>query len=154
MSWFDRIMAAEDDLELIAEAMEHYKSEYEAARKELRPSGRIDVMLQRLPGLIEHYWARYQELECILQEIEIRENKALHSARKAYYEHYNRQLTERMAEKYAENDDNVIALKRIRLNVAYVRNLYNAIFKGFESMNFRIKDTIELRKHQIEDATF
>jgi len=155
--WYGRITASTNDLfGPLGDALDYFYSEYEVAQKELHPESgsRIGDLAVRIPGMIEHRYGQLQELESILKFLEIQCERALMDKKKHYFEHYNRQLTERVAQQYAEVEPEVIVLREFIQQVALVRNMFLGISKGLDSLHYQIGHIIQLRKAGIEDATF
>ena len=70
-----------------------------------------------------------------------------------YLEAYNRALTSRDAEKYAEGEDEVIDMEVLINEVAYLRNKFLGIMKALESKNFMLGHIVRLRAAGMEDIT-
>ena len=66
---------------------------------------------------------------------------------------YNRALTSRDAEKYAEAEDEVIDMETIVNEVALMRNTWLGVMKGLESKNFMLGHITRLRTAGMEDAS-
>ncbi len=100
-----------------------------------------------------YYYGIQQEIDAIHQWLEIHYTRVLQKARKGFLEHYNKSLTDRMAEKYAEADDEVLVIRLLINEVALRNRLYQGITKGLEILSFRMGDITKLRAAGIEDAT-
>jgi len=146
--WLNRISA---DISVIPEFIDHYTSEYNQARSECKIIGVIETNLAMLPGITEHRFAQLQEIEAVLKFIEIKVDSAHQKATKKFYEHYNRELNFKEAEKYAGADDEVVTLKLIKNEIAYIRNQMASIVKGLESKNFMLGHIVRLRAAGLED---
>ena len=72
---------------------------------------------------------------------------------KQYLERYNRALTSRDAEKYAEAEDEVVDMETIINEVALLRNKWLGVIKGLESKNFMLGHVVRLRTAGMEDIT-
>ena len=68
-------------------------------------------------------------------------------------EGYQRALTSRDAEKYAEAEDEVIDMETIVNEVALLRNKWLGVMKGLESKNFMLGHVVRLRTAGMEDIT-
>lgn len=155
MKWYRRVAQDPNDLEPLAEALEHFENEYLEARKELEVKGRrIEEVARRLPGIVEYRFGQLQEIEAILSLFELRVDKAVAESKKRYLENYQRNLSERTAEKYAEVDQEVIDLKMLVIEIARVRNLFLSLTKGMEYLHFQLSNVVRLRQAGIEDASF
>lgn len=156
--FYRRIFSETDEvkqLELIVEACEVHENTLPSFNAELKPpSGRIEAVASRLPGIAADSYATLQDLEIILQHITNMEDKRLMEKAKYYSENYQRTLSDRMAEKYADVHDTVYEIRQIRFRVAGVRNQFLAISKGLEYMHFQISNVVKLRCAGLDDSTF
>ena len=153
MSWYTKIVRDPDDLSPVLEAINYFREQSGEARAEMDMRGmRIEEAAKRLPGIVGHRYGQLQELESILDYLEIRENAVIGSKRRHYKEHYNRDLSDRLVEKYAETEADVVALRELRNDVAAVRNQFVAISRQHEYFHFQISNITKLRCAGIEDA--
>ena len=86
---------------------------------------------------------------CSSDLIQLRKIRQRHY--KKYLEAYNRALTSRDAEKYAEAEDEVIDMETIINEVALLRNKWLGVMKGIESKNFMLGHVVRLRTAGMED---
>lgn len=155
MRWYRRVTnSADGDFTAVADALEYYEAEYEKARSEVKiTSGRVEALAMRLPGLVEYHYGHLQELEAILKWLEIQTEKVLGKCRRHYMEHYNKTLSDRTAEKYAESDNDVITLKLLTNEVALVRNNFLGIHKAIEFAHYQTSNITKLRCAGMEDSS-
>ncbi len=154
--WYGKISTSVNFYEPLGEAIEYFYSEYELARMEIRPTSddEIKKTARDLPGIVEHRWGQLQEIEGIHKFLEIHYDKVKGDKKRHFYEHYNRQLSERLADQYADIEPEVLVIREFIQQIALIRNLYIGITKGLEYMHFQIGNIIKLRSAGIEDATF
>ena len=69
-----------------------------------------------------------------------------------YLENYNKVLSSRDAEKYADGEDEIVAIGELINQVALIRNQYLGITKGFEIKHFQLSNIIKLRVAGMEDS--
>lgn len=142
-------------LSLIVTACEAYEDKLVSALNETKPpTGRIETVESRLPGITAENYSRLQDLEIMLQHITDMEDRCLMNKAKYYKENYPRDLSDRMAEKYADAHDDVQAIRAIRRYVAHVRNQFLAVNKGLEVMHYQLTNITKLRAAGLDDATF
>lgn len=152
--WYGRITADPDDLTPLVECFEYYEAELEDARKDLNLKGkRIEDIQKRLPGMAEYRFNQLQELEAILKYLNLKLDRVKGKAYRNYMEKYDRALTSRDADKYADSDDSVLEVALLVNQVALLRNKYLGISKGIEYLHFQIGNISKLRIAGIEDAT-
>lgn len=151
--WYGRVTADPDDLSPLIDCAEWYEKELLEAREELKIQGRIEVIQKKLPGMAEYRFNQLQELEAILKYLNLKLDKARSTAHRFYMEKYNRQLTSRDAEKYAEGDDTVMEIAMLVNQIALLRNKFLGVSKGIEYLHFQIGNITKLRVAGIEDAS-
>lgn len=145
--------AASGDYLPVAEAIAYFEDEYKGSKQQIKMEGNLTALAAKIPGLVEYYYGTLQEIEAILAWLEIQETKILGETRKRYLEHYDRALTDRMAEKYADADSAVIDIKLLIIEVAYIRNLFLGIMKSIEYSHYQLSNCVRLRTAGMEDAT-
>lgn len=154
MRWYSKVTKDASDLETLLKCIEFYDEQHLEAQRELKPSGRIHDLCTRLPGMVEFRFGQLQELEAILGFYERRALKVKLEKKRGFLEHYNRNLTDRQADQYAEIDDEVQVLAQVVEEVSLLRNKFLGLTKGYEYLHFQIGNIIHLRKAGIEDANF
>ena len=154
MGWHEKIVSS-PDLSPVLDAISYYESQYEEACAEAAAlSGRrLQEVQTRLPGIVGYRYAQQSELDDIIDYLEIRELALLGQKRRHYLEHYNRALSDRMVERFAEAEDDVVAMKELRNRVAAVRNRFVALSRQHEYLHFQLTNVTRLRCAGIEDAT-
>lgn len=148
--WYNKVVA---DLSNLPDFLDYYSQELTIAKSEVRVTGNIEKGLANLPGITEHRFNQLQEIEAVLNYLNIQLRKIRKKEFQKYLETYNRALTSRDAEKYADGSDDVIDYETIINSVALLRNQYLGILKGLESKNFMIGHIVRLRAAGLEDVT-
>lgn len=151
--WYRKVTLNPDDFGPLVDAIAHFEDELQEAKVEVRLKGNIENANKLLPGIVEHRFSQLQEVEAILEYMNIRYNKTRGDKFRKYLEHYNRELSSRDAEKFAEADDDVIKIALLRNEVALIRNHYLSIMKGLEQKSFSITNVTKLRVAGMEDAS-
>ena len=103
--WYSRITA---DLAVLPDFISHYESEITSAKQDVKVYGNVEKNIAALPGITEHRFNQLQEIEAVLNYLNIKLRKVRRKHFQKYLEAYNRALTSRDAEKYAEGEDEVI----------------------------------------------
>jgi DNA-directed RNA polymerase subunit F len=152
MTWFGKITANPDNYELILEAYEYFEKELEDARKEVNIRGSLEKASASLPGIVEYRYSQLQEVEAILEHLNIKFHKLKNTKFRGFLEHYNKSLSSRDAEKFAESDEEVVTLTELINSVAFIRNKYLGIMKGLDNKSFQINNITRLRCAGLEDA--
>lgn len=154
MEWYNKIVSDPSDLTPVLGAIEHFEREYSEACAEMKALNgrRLQEVSTRLPGIVGYRYAQQTELDDILGVLEIREMALMGQKRRHYLEHYNRALSDRMVERFAEAEPDVVAMKELRNRVAAIRNKYVALSRHHEYLHFQLNNITKLRCHGVEDA--
>lgn len=152
MSWFNQLTANPDDYSIVLEAYDYYEQELQESRKEIALSGRLEQASSMLPGIVEYRFNQLQEVEAILELLNIRFSQLKSAKLKQFLEHYNKSLSSRDAEKYAEADTEVVMMAELINQIAFIRNKYLGIMKGLDNKSFQINNITRLRCAGLEDA--
>lgn len=147
--WYHRVV---QDIGNIPSFIEFYENELIEAKKDCNVKGHLEKNIANLPGITEHRFNQLQEIEAVLQFLNIQLRKIRQKHYKKYLEGYQRALSSRDAEKYAEAEDEVIDYETIINEVALVRNKWLGLLKGIESKNFMLGHVSRLRTAGMEDV--
>jgi len=150
MNWYTRIT---QNLGVIPDFITHYEAELISAKQEVKVYGNVEKNIAALPGITEHRFNQLQEIEAVLNYLNIQLRKIRQKHFQKYLEAYNRALTSRDAEKYAEGEDEVIDMEVLINEVALLRNRWLGIMKSLESKNFMLGHIVRLRAAGMEDIT-
>ena len=146
--WFGKVKAS---LAELPNALDWFENEYAQAKLEVRINGSVEKQSRDLPGIVEHRFAQLQELEAILEHLNIQLNKVKTKAFRKYLETYNRALTSRDAEKFADGEEDVIMYQELVNEVALMRNKWQGIIKTLDIKGFQINNVIKLKVAGQED---
>ena len=149
-NWYTRITA---DLSVIPDFITHYETELVSAKKEVKVYGNVEKNIAAIPGITEHRFNQLQEIEAVLNYLNIQLRKIRRKHFQKYLEAYNRALTSRDAEKYAEGEDEVIDMEVLINEVALLRNRWLGIMKGLEAKQWQMGHIVRLRTSGMEDIT-
>lgn len=149
--WYSKVTANPADFTPLVDAIMHFETELEEARFETKLKGSLEKASARLPGITAHRFGQLQEVEAILKYLQIRMDEVKGAAFKKYLEHYQKSLSSRDAEKYADADSKVIEIALLINQIALVRNQYLAIMKGLDAKNWQISNLTRLKAAGFED---
>ena len=149
-NWYTRVSV---DLGVLPDFIQHFESELENAKREVKVYGNVEKNIAAIPGVTEHRFNQLQEVEAVLNLLNIRLKKIRRTHFQKYLEAYNRALTSRDAEKYAEGEDEVIDMEVLINEIAYLRNRFLGIIKALESKNFMLGHIVRLRAAGMEDIS-
>jgi hypothetical protein len=151
--WYSRVTADPENVMPLLECIDFFDNELLEAKKEIKIHGNLEKQSAQLPGIFENRFSQLQEIESILEYLNIRLRKVRHAAFKKYLETYNRELSSRDADRYADADDSVMQLALLINQFALTRNYYLGIMKGLEAKSFQINNITKLRTAGMEDVT-
>jgi hypothetical protein len=149
-NWYTRITV---NLGEIPDFIQYFETELEGAKKEVKIYGNVEKNIAAIPGVTEHRFNQLQEVEAVLNYLNIQLRKIRRKHFQKYLEAYNRALTSRDAEKYAEGEDEVIDMEVLINEVALLRNRWLGIMKGLEAKQWQMGHIVRLRTSGMEDIT-
>jgi hypothetical protein len=150
MNWYTRITV---NLGVLPDFIQHFEAELDNAKKEVKIYGNVEKNIAAIPGVTEHRFNQLQEVEAVLNYLNIQLKKIRRKHFQKYLEAYNRALTSRDAEKYAEGEDEVIDMEVLINEVALLRNRWLGILKGLEAKQWQMGHIVRLRTSGMEDIT-
>ena len=150
MNWYTRIT---QNIGVIPDFIVHYENEIIQAKNEVKIYGNVEKNIANLPGITEHRFNQLQEIEAVLNYLNIQLRKIRRKHFQKYLEAYNRALTSRDAEKYAEGEDEVIDMEVLINEVALIRNKWLGVMKGLEAKQWQMGHIVRLRTSGMEDIT-
>jgi len=151
MKWYRKVSENTDDLSPIVDAIIYYEKQAQEASQEVPLHGLIEKASRELPGITEHRMNQFHEISAIERLLEIRMSKVKGIAFKKYLELYNRQLSSRDAEKYADADDSVLELALLINHVSLIKATFTGIMKGLEAKQWQITNMVKLKVAGFED---
>ena len=150
MNWYTRIT---QNLGVIPDFITHYEAELISAKQEVKIYGNVEKNIAAIPGVTEHRFNQLQEIEAVLNYLNIQLRRIRRKHFQKYLEAYNRALTSRDAEKYAEGEDEVIDMEVLINEVALLRNRWLGILNGLEAKQWQMGHIVRLRTSGMEDIT-
>ena len=150
MNWYTRIT---QNLGVLPDFISHYENELISAKQEVKVYGNVEKNIAAIPGVTEHRFNQLQEIEAVLNYLNIQLRKIRRKHFQKYLEAYNRALTSRDAEKYAEGEDEVIDMEVLINEVALLRNRWLGIMKGLEAKQWQMGHIVRLRTAGMEDIS-
>ena len=148
--WYNKVVA---DLSEIPAFIHYFEQQLISAKSEIAIRGKVEKALSDLPGITEYRFHQLQEVEAVLNYLNLQLRKVRQKHYKKYLEGYNRALTSRDAERYAEAEDEVIDMETIINEVALLRNKWLGVMKGIESKNFMLGHVVRLRTAGMEGVS-
>jgi len=147
--WFRRVSA---DISELPNAMAYYENELAGARLETSIKGNLEMNSRLMPGIVEHRFNQLQEIEAILEWLNVQLRKTKTHVFKKFLEGYNKVLSSRDADKYADGDSEVIEWQLLINEFAMIRNKYLGLMKAIDSKQFQINNIVKLRVAGMDDT--
>ena len=148
--WYNKIVS---DISEIPDFIDYYDKQIDQARIECKIKGNLEKQVASLPGILEYRFNQLQEIEAVLEYLNIQVEHKHRKHFRVYLESYNKQLTSRDADKYADGEQDVVDYKEIRNSVAFIRNKYLGVMKGIECKNYMLGHITRLRSAGMEDIS-
>jgi len=150
MMWYTKIV---QDLNNIPDFITYYDEQVTQAKQDVKIYGNIEKNLSALPGITEFRFNQLQEIEAVLNFLNIQLKQIRQKHFRKYLEKYNRELSSKDAEKYADGEQEVIDFQLVINEVSLIRNKFLGIIKALESKNFMLGHIVRLRAAGMEDIS-
>ena len=150
MGWYSRVSR---DITQIPAAIQHFETELQAAKQEVKLKGNVEKQSAEMPGIVEHRFNQLQEIEAILEYLNIELRRLRSSFFKKYLENYQRALSSRDVEKYVDGEADVVDYEKIINEFALMRNKWLGVLKALDQKQWQITNIVKLRVAGMEDAT-
>ena len=139
------------DVGKIPEAIQHFETELQSARYEIKIKGSVEKQSAELPGVVENRFHQLQEIEAILEHLNIELRKKRSFVFRKFTEHYNKALSSRDAEKYVDGEDDIADFQHLINEFALLRNRFHGLIKALDAKQFQINNIVKLRVAGLED---
>jgi hypothetical protein len=150
MSWYAKVSK---DIAHLPDCLDHFYTESEQARREIKIHGSVEKASASLPGIVEQRFNQLQEIEAILEYLNIELRRIRSKTFKKYLENYQRALSSRDVEKYVDGEADVVDMEKVINEFAMLRNQWLGIIKGLDIKQWQLSNIIKLRVAGLEDVT-
>jgi hypothetical protein len=150
MGWYHKVS---NDISKIPDALNHFESELDDARLEVKIKGSLEKASAEMPGIVEQRFNQLQEIEAILNYLNIELRKLRSSFFKKYLENYQRALSSRDVEKYVDGESAVVVYELLINEFALMRNKWLGILKALDQKQWQITNVVKLRVAGMDDAS-
>jgi hypothetical protein len=150
MGWYHKVS---NDISKIPDALNHFESELDDARLEVKIKGSLEKASAEMPGIVEQRFNQLQEIEAILNYLNIELRKLRSSFFKKYLENYQRALSSRDVEKYVDGESAVVDYELLINEFALMRNKWLGILKALDQKQWQITNVVKLRVAGMDDAS-
>jgi hypothetical protein len=149
-NWLTKVSV---DISALPDFISYYDDEIIKAKSDVKVYGNLEKNIAALPGITEHRFNQLQEIEAVLNYLNIQLRRIRRKHFQKYLEAYNRALTSRDAEKYADGEDEVIEYETLINEIALLRNRWLGILKGLDAKQWQMGHIVRLRTAGMEDIT-
>jgi hypothetical protein len=150
MSWYAKVSK---DLAHLPDCLDHYYTELGHARQEVKIHGNVEKASASLPGVVEQRFNQLQEIEAVLEYLNIELRRIKSKTFRKYLENYQRALSSRDCEKFAEGEADVVDMEKVINEFAMLRNQWLGIIKGLDIKQWQLSNIIKLRAAGLEDIS-
>jgi hypothetical protein len=150
MSWYAKVSK---DLAHLPDCLDHYYNELEHARREVKIYGNVEKASSSLPGIVEQRFNQLQEIEAVLEYLNIELRRIKSKTFRKYLENYQRALSSRDCEKFAEGEADVVDMEKVINEFAMLRNQWLGIIKALDIKGYQINNIIRLRVAGMDDVS-
>lgn len=148
--WYREVSS---DINKLSDFIDYYSEQLTDAKKEVKIYGSVERNASELPGISEFRFNQLQEIEAILNMMNINLRKIRSQHFQKYLEKYQKALSSRDAEKYVDNENEVVDYELLINEVALIRNKYLGVIKGLEQKSFMLGHIVKLRCAGMEDVS-
>lgn len=153
--WLRKVTADPTDLAPLVDALAHFDKEHEDGLRDLNMTDKlIWAESKKLPSLMAWRYAQYREIESIFDFLELQIRKMVKDHMQTLFKSYNKALSDRLAEKWAEVEQDVVDLRCIQIEFKLMMEKFAGLTKGMEYLHFQIGNLVKLREAGMEDARF
>ena len=150
MSWYSKV---KQNIANIVPAIDYFETQLDEARLDCGLKGNVERHSRDMPGIVEYRFNQLQELEAILEYLNIEMRKIRNKHYRIYLEGYNKALSSRDAEKFADGESEVIDQQHIINELSLVRNKFMGLVKALDAKQFQINNIVKLRAAGLEDIS-
>lgn len=149
MNWLNII---KNDKSKVDDFITLYTKEYEEAKNDIKISGNLIGVAQKMPMLFEKRYAQFEDINSIvdLLETDLKQIRSKHF--KTYNEHYARTLSSRDIEKYIDGEVDVVDGSILLNSVVLLRNKFAGITKALDSKQYQISNIVKLKVAGLDDS--
>jgi hypothetical protein len=141
------------DLKALPDVILFFEKQLEEAKFDTAIRGKsLERLEAELPGIVEHRFMQLQEIEAILEFMNIKTREVRSRAFKKFLEAYQKSLSSRDAERYADGDSDYVDMAIMTNEVALLRNKFLALHKGLEQKAWMMGHITRLKCAGLDDA--
>jgi len=141
-----------DAYDTLIQESQDWLNQFSPIARQKKPMLFVDGSLP-LGGMMAMIFNAAQEADAIKEFMVDKSIVKRVKALKGYKEHYNRDVSDSMANKYADADDDFISMRELIGEMNLRLECLKGITKGLEILNYQFSNFVRLRTAGIEDTT-
>lgn len=98
------------------------------------------------------YDEKRRELNTLVKYLDSKVNAVRGRLTRAYTENYSRELSDRLKDKYIDNEDEYLSMNEIYLEIYEIAEKYEAVVEAFKVRGFALRDITQLRIAQMHQG--
>jgi len=135
--------------DILAEYDEHLVN----AQERLSIKGKmIEEALKEQAAWPIFYDEKRRELNTLVKYLDSKVNAVRGRLTRAYTENYSRELSDRLKDKYIDNEDEYLSMNEIYLEIYEIAEKYEAVVEAFKVRGFALRDITQLRIAQMHQG--
>lgn len=113
---------------------------------------KLEHVNRTLPGHLARYDEMCNELKTLEEFLEKKKDAIISPLWKKYNEKYSRQLSQRDIQAYIAGEQDVVTITELILEIKLLKEQFSSVVKALEQMGWSLKNIVELRIHELQDA--
>ena len=138
----------------LPDIIEEYETVLKGYKKDLEIKGKkLEHANREQPSLHSYYDERRIELHTLVKYFEGQISRVRGKLYKDYTETYSRELSDRMKDKYIDNENAYLTMFELYLEIKELHDKFNSVVDAFKSRGFVLNNITKIRVAAMEDAT-
>lgn len=138
----------------LPDVLSQYDEDIASAQERLAVRGKtIEEALKEQTAWPVFYDQKRRELNTLVKYMDGRCNAIRGKLYRGYTENYSRELSDRVKDKYIDNEQEYLSMYEIYLEIYELAEKYEAIVDAFKVRGFALRDVVVARTNAFYDAT-
>lgn len=131
-----------------------YDAHLDEAQSRIAIKGKIiEEALKEQAAWPVFYDEKRRELNTLVKFLDARVSYVRGKLTRAYTEQYSRELSDRIKDKYIDNEDEYMSIYEVYLEVLELAEKYDAVVDAFKVRGFALRDVVTARVHQFQASS-
>jgi hypothetical protein len=142
------------NFERLPDLLSEYDEHLALAPERIAIKGKIiEEALKEQAAWPVFYDEKRRELNTLVKYMDSRVNAIRGKLTRAYTENYSRELSDRLKDKYIDNETDFLSINEIYLEIYELAEKYEAVVEAFKVRGFALRDITTLRVNSLHDGT-